>query len=124
MKSKLFILFFFSIFFQPLLAENLNIQSKNISIDKKTKLTIFRNEVVATDSENNIFKTEYAEYSKDLKLNGLKSLFKDSIGYVNDRYYLHKMINFKENIAVSLHIYSPPNHNTIYYDDIESHPVL
>ena len=36
-----------------LLAENLNIQSKEISIDKKTKITIFKDNVVAIDEENN-----------------------------------------------------------------------
>ena len=54
--------------FNQLFAENLNIQSLNISIDKKTKLTIFKGEVVAIDEKNNIFKTEYAEYKKSLKL--------------------------------------------------------
>ena len=50
------------------MAENLNIQSKNISIDKETKLALFKDEVVATDDKNNILKTELAEYSKDLKI--------------------------------------------------------
>ena len=67
MKNNLLILFF-TFIFQPLFADNLNIQSSNISIDKKQKLTIFEGDVVATDVNNNIFKTNYAEYKKDLKL--------------------------------------------------------
>tara|TARA_S200000501_G_scaffold362368_1_gene391765 strand:+ start:503 stop:2812 length:2310 start_codon:yes stop_codon:yes gene_type:complete len=67
MKNKFFFLILF-LSFQPLLAENLNIQSTNISIDKKSKLTIFKDNVKATDNKNNSFSTEYAEYSKELQL--------------------------------------------------------
>ena len=67
MKNNIFFTIIFLISFNPLLAENLNIKSKNISIDKITKLTIFKENVVAKDINNNIFKTEYAEYKKDLK---------------------------------------------------------
>ena len=64
MKNKIFILLF-AFFFNPLLADTLNIKSAAISIDKKTKLTQFKNDVVAKDEENNILKTEYAEYNKE-----------------------------------------------------------
>ena len=68
MKNKFFLLLFLFTFFKPLFAENLNIQSLSISIDKNKKLTVFKNEVVATDNNNNTLKTEYAEYDKELKL--------------------------------------------------------
>ena len=55
------------------MAENLNIQSSEISIDKKSSLTVFKGDVVATDYKNNIFKTEYAEYKKDLKFLKVKA---------------------------------------------------
>ena len=64
-------------FCNSLFAENLNIQSKNISIDKKTKLTVFETGVVAKDARGNEFKTEYAEYDKNLRL--LKSKDKTTI---------------------------------------------
>ena len=67
MKNKLLAVFVSIIFFQPLMAENLNIQSSEIFIDKKSSLTIFKGDVVATDYKNNVFKSEYAEYKKDLK---------------------------------------------------------
>ena len=67
MKNKLLAVFLSIIFFQPLMAENLNIQSSEIFIDKKSSLTIFKGDVVATDYKNNVFKSEYAEYKKDLK---------------------------------------------------------
>ncbi len=67
MKSN-FIFFIFVIFIlSPLKAENLNIQAETISIDKDTKLTIFKDKVVATDDKNNIFKTEYAVFDKTSK---------------------------------------------------------
>ena len=77
MKNKFLYILFFIGFSNPLFSENLNIQSKNISIDKKLKLTVFENEVVAKDEKNNVFKTNYAEYDKDLKL--LKSKDETSI---------------------------------------------
>ena len=67
MKNKFLTVLLSIFFFQPLMAENLNIQSSEISIDKKSGLTIFKGDVVATDYKNNVFKSEYAEYKKDLK---------------------------------------------------------
>ncbi len=77
MKNKFLSVFIAIIFFQPVLAENLNIQSSEISIDKKSRLTVLKGNVIATDPKNNIFKTEYAEYNKDLKF--LKSKGKTTI---------------------------------------------
>ena len=77
MKNRFLTIFFAIFFFQPLMADNLNIQSSEISIDKKSRLTIFKGKVIATDNKNNIFKSEYAEYKKDLKF--LKSKGKTTI---------------------------------------------
>ena len=52
MKNKVLVVFLSIIFFQPLMAENLNIQSSEIFIDKKSSLTIFKGDVVATDYKN------------------------------------------------------------------------
>ena len=67
MKNKIIILLIL-LFSKPLMAENLNIQSLNISIDKKTRITVFKDEVVAKDSKNNVMKTDYAEYQKNLEV--------------------------------------------------------
>ena len=84
MKNKIFLSVFFLLFSEQLIADNLNIQSKEILIDKKTRITIFKKEVVATDEKKNIFEGDYAEYDKDLKL--LKSkgptTIKTSEGYI------------------------------------------
>ena len=85
-RNKFIIFLIFFSFFQYLKAENLNIKSSSISINKKTKLSIFKESVVVTDAKQNILKTNYAEYSKDLEL--LKSKGKTTIrtseGYLID----------------------------------------
>ena len=77
MKNKITILLLSLFFFQTLSAENLNIKSKNITLDKNSKITIFKDGVEAIDENKNILKTNYAEYNKDLKY--LKSEGKTSI---------------------------------------------
>lgn len=56
-------------------------------------------------------------YDKHIRLSGFNSSFKDRIGYIHDSKCLHKMINYHDKVAVSLHIYSPSNHNTTYYNE-------
>ena len=68
MKNSIYIILFQILFLNNVQAENLNIKSKNISLDKDTKVAKFEGDVIATDANNNIFKTELAEYSKEQKL--------------------------------------------------------
>ena len=64
MKNKILI-FIILVFFSSILkAENLLIESKKISLEKKGELSIFEEDVVITTSENNIIKSDYAEYDK------------------------------------------------------------
>ena len=56
MKNRIIILLLSFLLFQTLSAENLNIKSKNITLDKKTRLTIFKDSVEAVDENENIFK--------------------------------------------------------------------
>ena len=77
MKNKFFLFLFLFFLSQPIMADNLNIQSSSVTIDKKRKLTIFKDGVIATDAKKNILKSDHAEYDKDLKL--LKSLGKTTI---------------------------------------------
>ena len=84
MKNKIIIFLCYIFFFSPIFADNLNIQSLSISVDKKTKITIFKNQVVAKDVANNQLFTEFAEYNKDLKI--LKTVGKTTVitsnGYI------------------------------------------
>ncbi len=66
MKNSLIIIIIKLFFFTCLNAESLNIKSSNITIDKKTKISIFKDQVQAKDEKGNIFKTDYAEYDKKL----------------------------------------------------------
>ncbi len=68
MKNKIIIFLFCIFFFLPSFAENLNIQALGITIDKKTKITIFKDQVSAKDDKNNELLTELAEYNKDRQL--------------------------------------------------------
>ena len=55
------------------MAESLNIQSKNITIDKAKEITIFENDVIVKTEDNNIIKSDFAEYNRSksfLKLKG------------------------------------------------------
>ena len=45
-------------------AENVLIQAKNITIDKKKQITIFENEVNIKTYDNNTIQSNYAEYNK------------------------------------------------------------
>ena len=65
MKNKIIIFLFCLSFLSHSNAENLNIEASSITFDKKTKSTIFKGEVIASDSKNNIFKTNFAEYDKE-----------------------------------------------------------
>ena len=54
MKNNFIIFLVSLLYFQVSQAENLKIKAENISIDKETKITIFKNNVEAIDSRNNI----------------------------------------------------------------------
>ena len=45
MKNKFFYILLFFFYFTQTFAENINIQAKNISIDKNREVSIFENEV-------------------------------------------------------------------------------
>ena len=99
MKSK-FLIFCILFFSKVSALENLDIKSREISIDKKNEITIFKNEVVIKDEMNNIIKSDYVLYNNKLKrldikgnelvkginLDGLRVLGKPQ--YFAKKYYL------------------------------------
>tara|TARA_Y100000389_G_scaffold182216_1_gene198657 strand:+ start:2547 stop:4949 length:2403 start_codon:yes stop_codon:yes gene_type:complete len=99
MKNKL-ILYLSLFFYTSAFAENLLIESKNISINKKNEFTIFENDVFVKTVDNNIIKSDYAEYNK--KNNSLifkrnviaednkKNLFQTSHAYYNEKTKIFK----------------------------------
>ena len=54
-------------------------------------------------------------YDKNLANISMKTLCENSVGYMSDDVGYHKISNMSDHIAVSLHIYSPPNHITTYF---------
>ncbi len=68
MKNKIVIFIFYIFFSLPSYGDNLNIQASSITVDKKTKITILKDQVSAKDEKNNELLTEFAEYDKELEL--------------------------------------------------------
>ena len=64
MKNNFIVFIILSILTKNVMAENLSIKALNISIDKKTETTIFKNDVIIEDEVGNIIKSDYAEYDK------------------------------------------------------------
>ena len=72
MRNNIFInLIFFLFLIKSGFAENITIQSKNITLDKNKETSIFQNDVVIRTQDESIIKSDYAEYNK---LNGLIKL--------------------------------------------------
>ena len=59
MKNSFYILFLTILIFASAKAENLNIESRTISLDKENKLAVFKDEVVAQDDKKNTLKENY-----------------------------------------------------------------
>ena len=73
MKNNFFLIFFLLFYSNFLIAGELDIKAKNITIDKKTRITIFKNNVEVKDQFDNLLKADYVEYNKEsnfLKLMG------------------------------------------------------
>ena len=64
MKIKIKIIFFSIFFSLNVLAENLNIQAKNISLNIDGKTSVFTDEVVVVTGEKSI-KSDYVKYNKE-----------------------------------------------------------
>ena len=64
MKNNFFIFFFLILLNNYLHAEDFVINSKNISIDKNSEITIFEDEVNVTTQNNQRILSDYAEYDK------------------------------------------------------------
>ena len=78
MKSRIYKtskLIFLFLFITAVNAEDVAIESKNMSFDKTNQKTIFSNEVILKTKENKSIKSEYAEYDKK---NGL-IILKDEV---------------------------------------------
>ena len=66
MRNRFFFVIFFFFFSSNLYAENLKIQSKNISIEKDNKVSVFKGEVLVKTEDGNTINSDYAKYNKEL----------------------------------------------------------
>ncbi len=73
MKNNFICILFFFFLNSVMLAENIIIKSKNISLDKDKKVSIFRDNVQINTEDNKIIKSDYAEYDKQNGLIKLKN---------------------------------------------------
>ena len=72
MKNKIYIFAFVFLFFSKVLAENLEINAKNITLDKDKVTTVFENDVIVK-TKNKIIKSQYVKYDKKIGLLILKN---------------------------------------------------
>ena len=74
MKNNLILVFLIIFFTQnDLSAENIFIESKNISVDKQSQISIFENDVLIKTDDNKTINSDFAEYNKstgNIKLKG------------------------------------------------------
>ncbi len=71
MRNKIYIFLIFFLFLSNSFAENLQIQAKNITLDKDKVTTVFENDVVIK-TKNKIIKSQYVEYNKKIGILILK----------------------------------------------------
>ena len=95
MKNKFIKILLFFLLTNVSFADELEISAKNISLDKKKEISIFQDEVIIVDKDNNIIKTDYAVYNYKLQNIEVKgdTVITTSKGYIVET----KDINFNKN---------------------------
>ena len=95
MKNNFINILLFFLFTNVSFADELEISAKNISLDKKKEISIFQDEVIIIDEDNNIIKTDYAVYNNKLQIIEAKgdTVITTSKGYIVET----KEINFNKN---------------------------
>ncbi len=81
MRNKILLLTLIFFYCIPLSAENIFIQSKNVSLNKKNQTTIFKDEVIVKTEEGISIKSDYAEYDKEKAF----LLLKDNIKAIDNK---------------------------------------
>ena len=77
MKNRFLFIFFFLIFNSSIKAENINIEAKNITLNKNQKSSLFKNEVKVETKDGYIIRSDSADYNKET---GILILKKNIIG--------------------------------------------
>ncbi len=95
MKNNFIKILLFFLLSNVSFADELEISAKNISLDKKKEISIFQDDVIIIDKDNNIIKTDYAVYDYKLQIIEAKgdTVITTSKGYIVET----KDINFNKN---------------------------
>ena len=64
MKNKILIIFFSLLFFDLCFSKNIFIEAKNITIEQKNEISIFKKNVLVKTEDNYEIKSQYGEYNK------------------------------------------------------------
>tara|TARA_B100001057_G_C22719577_1_gene899170 strand:- start:761 stop:1105 length:345 start_codon:yes stop_codon:yes gene_type:complete len=72
MKNKFLILLLILITSTSVIAQELYIEARNISLDKKNQISVFENDVIITTQEGNIIKGDFAKYDLEKKFITMK----------------------------------------------------
>ena len=118
MKNKIFFVIFLNLFFNPVFAEGFDITAKEISIDKKNQITIFKNNVVIIDQNKNTIKAEYAKYDKIKNFFELKKNVQ--IEDKNGNIFFSENANYDKNSDVFLSIGETKINSKMGYNVITS----
>ena len=65
MKNRLLFIFFFFIINSSIKAESINIEAKNITLDKNQKSSLFQDEVKVETKDGYIIRSDSADYNKE-----------------------------------------------------------
>ena len=107
--------------------DELKYNRKRIYIDDEIEVLIItwgknQEAKVHDHSENGCFlkvlegSLEENIFSLNLDSMNKRILEKGNISYMDNKIGLHSVINRLDEICVSIHIYSPPNHSTTFYE--------
>ena len=74
MKNNILTTIIILLFFENSFAENISIQAKKVSLDKKNQTTVFEEDVNILTLEGNNIKSDYAVYNKMKEIIKLKKI--------------------------------------------------
>jgi cysteine dioxygenase len=110
-----------------IIVDELTYNRKRIYIDDKIEILVItwdknHEAKIHNHSENGCFlkvlegSLEEIVFSPNLNLQKKRILEKGNISYMDNKIGLHSVKNIFDEICVSIHIYSPPNHSTTFYE--------
>ncbi len=119
MKNKFFFIVLIIFYNSLASADNVLIQAKNITIDKKKQITIFENEVNIKTYDNNTIQSNYAEYNKGTGQINLKgkitaidnrnNIIKSNFAEYNDNTKIFRSIGYTKIITSEKYLIESEN---------------